>query len=57
VSYISTIVTLLPGDLIATGTPGGVGSARTPPRFLAVGDSVVTRIEGLGELRNTCTGS
>jgi len=55
VSYISTIVTLLPGDLIATGTPGGVGSARTPPRFLAVGDSVLTRIEGLGELHNTCS--
>jgi acylpyruvate hydrolase len=54
VSYISTIVTLLPGDVIATGTPGGVGAARTPPRFLAPGDVVVTRIEGLGELQNTC---
>jgi acylpyruvate hydrolase len=54
VSYISTIVTLLPGDIIATGTPGGVGAARTPPRFLTRGDEVVTRIEGLGELRNTC---
>jgi acylpyruvate hydrolase len=57
VSYISTIVTLLPGDIIATGTPGGVGAARTPPRFLAPGDVVVTRIEGLGELQNTCAGS
>jgi acylpyruvate hydrolase len=57
VSYISTIVTLLPGDIIATGTPGGVGAARTPPQFLAAGDVVVTRIAGLGELRNTCAGS
>ena len=57
VSYISTIVTLLPGDIIATGTPGGIGAARTPPRFLAPGDAVVTRIEGLGELQNTCAGA
>jgi acylpyruvate hydrolase len=54
VSYISTIVTLLPGDIIATGTPGGVGAARTPPRFLSVGDVVVTSVAGVGELRNTC---
>jgi acylpyruvate hydrolase len=54
VSYISTILTLLPGDVIATGTPGGVGFARTPPRFLADGDVVVTRIAGLGECRNIC---
>jgi acylpyruvate hydrolase len=53
VSYISTIVTLVPGDVIATGTPGGVGSARKPPRFLADGDVVTTRIEGIGECRNT----
>ena len=57
VSYISTIVTLQPGDIIATGTPGGVGAARTPPRFLAAGDVVVTRVEGLGELQNTVAGS
>jgi acylpyruvate hydrolase len=55
VSYISTVITLMPGDVIATGTPGGVGFARTPPRFLAAGDVVVTRIEGLGECRNVCT--
>jgi acylpyruvate hydrolase len=54
VSYISTIVTLLPGDIIATGTPGGVGAARTPPRFLAPGDVVTTRVDGVGELQNTC---
>lgn len=53
VSYISTIVTLRPGDLIATGTPGGVGHARTPAEYLAPGDELVTRIDGIGELRNT----
>jgi acylpyruvate hydrolase len=54
ISYISTIITLEPGDIIATGTPGGVGMARTPPRFLAEGATVVTRIAGVGELRNVC---
>jgi acylpyruvate hydrolase len=54
VAYLSTILTLEPGDVIATGTPGGVGVARTPPRFLREGDEVVTRIEGVGELRNRC---
>jgi acylpyruvate hydrolase len=54
VAYISTILTLEPGDLIATGTTGGVGAARTPPRFLAEGEAVVTRIAGVGELRNVC---
>jgi acylpyruvate hydrolase len=51
-SYISTIITLVPGDLIATGTPGGVGHARKPPRYLQDGDVVVTRIGGVGECRN-----
>ncbi len=54
VSYISTVVTLLPGDVIATGTPGGVGAVRRPPVFLADGDVVTTRIEGVGECTNTC---
>ena len=54
VAYISDIFTLEPGDIIATGTPGGVGAARTPPRFLADGDEVVTRIGGVGECRNRC---
>ena len=54
VRYISTIVTLEPGDLIATGTPAGVGSARNPPVFLRPGTVVRTRIEGLGELVNEC---
>jgi acylpyruvate hydrolase len=52
VEYVSTIVRLDPGDVIATGTPGGVGHARKPPRYLEVGCEVVTRIEGIGELRN-----
>jgi acylpyruvate hydrolase len=54
VAYISDIFTLEPGDVIATGTPGGVGAARTPPRFLADGEVVVTRIAGVGECRNRC---
>ncbi len=54
VQYVSAIITLEPGDVIATGTPGGVGAARTPPVFLRPGDEVVTRIDGIGELRNTC---
>ncbi|MFE8992770.1 fumarylacetoacetate hydrolase family protein [Streptomyces collinus] len=53
VAYISTIVTLVPGDLIATGTPGGVGHARKPPRYLTEGSELVTRVEGIGECRNT----
>jgi acylpyruvate hydrolase len=53
VRYASTIVTLRPGDVIATGTPGGVGHARKPPRYLADGDAVVTEIEGIGRLENT----
>lgn len=57
VSYISQIITLRPGDVIATGTPGGVGHARTPQRFLSPGTNLVTRIEGIGECRNVCKGA
>jgi acylpyruvate hydrolase len=53
VRYASTITTLRPGDVIATGTPGGVGHARTPARYLADGDVLVTEIEGIGRLQNT----
>jgi acylpyruvate hydrolase len=49
VRYISTILTLDPGDVIATGTMGGVGHARTPPRYLQNGQTLVARIEGIGE--------
>jgi 2-keto-4-pentenoate hydratase/2-oxohepta-3-ene-1,7-dioic acid hydratase in catechol pathway len=54
VSRLSHIVTLWPGDLIFTGTPAGVGFARTPPWFLHAGDVVTSYIEGIGELRNPC---
>jgi acylpyruvate hydrolase len=54
IADLSTIITLLPGDLIATGTPSGVGAARTPPEFLSNGQEMVTTIEGIGELRNRC---
>ena len=53
VEHISSVVTLLPGDLIFTGTPEGVGFARNPPRLLAVGDTVVTTIEGIGVIRQS----
>ncbi len=52
VQYISTIVRLNPGDLIATGTPGGVGHARDPKRYLVGGEVVVAEIEGVGRLEN-----
>lgn len=52
VAYASTIVRLRPGDLILTGTPGGVGHARRPPRYLAVGDVVSVSIEGVGRQVN-----
>jgi acylpyruvate hydrolase len=52
-AYISTFTVLRPGDLVLTGTPGGVGVARDPKRFLADGDLLETEIEGIGLLRNT----
>lgn len=52
VAYISTIITLLPGDLIAMGTPGGVGAGRDPQVFLRPGQELVTWVEGIGETRN-----
>ena len=52
VEYISTMIRLNPGDLIATGTPGGVGHARKPPVYLSGGEIVVTEIESLGRLEN-----
>jgi acylpyruvate hydrolase len=57
VRYISTIMTLRPGDLIATGTPGGVGHARKPPRYLATGMTLTTQIEGIGRLENVVRAS
>ena len=52
IAFLSSVFTLEPGDIIATGTPGGVGFARKPPRYLKAGDQVTVRIEGLGELSN-----
>jgi 2-keto-4-pentenoate hydratase/2-oxohepta-3-ene-1,7-dioic acid hydratase in catechol pathway len=52
IEYVSTAVTLEPGDVFATGTPGGVGFARRPPRWLRPGEEVCVRIPGIGELRN-----
>ena len=52
VEHLSTAFTLEPGDVIATGTPGGVGMAMKPPRLLKVGDLVRVEIEGLGALEN-----
>jgi 2-keto-4-pentenoate hydratase/2-oxohepta-3-ene-1,7-dioic acid hydratase in catechol pathway len=52
VAYLSSVVTLEPGDVVATGTPAGVGFARTPPRYLQAGEEVTVSIEGIGELRN-----
>jgi 2-keto-4-pentenoate hydratase/2-oxohepta-3-ene-1,7-dioic acid hydratase in catechol pathway len=52
IEYISSVVTLEPGDVIATGTPGGIGFKRNPQRLLKPGDEVVIHVEGIGELRN-----
>lgn len=52
VRYVSTMVRLNPGDIIATGTPGGVGHARKPPVYLTAGQTVVTEVEGLGRMVN-----
>jgi acylpyruvate hydrolase len=54
VAYLSQVMTLMPGDLIATGTPAGIGSTRTPPRFLKAAELLRTEIEGIGELANMC---
>jgi len=52
VAYLSSVVTLEPGDVVSTGTPAGVGYARNPPRFLKPGDDVVISVDQVGELRN-----
>lgn len=54
ISHCSRAFTLEPGDVIATGTPGGVGVFREPPRFLVDGSVVTVEIEGVGRLTNTC---
>jgi acylpyruvate hydrolase len=52
VRYVSTVVRLNPGDIISTGTPGGVGHARKPPVYLQGGETVVAEIAGIGRLEN-----
>ena len=54
VSYVSHFMTLLPGDVITTGTPPGVGMGKKPPRFLKPGDKMRLGIAGLGEQQQTC---
>jgi 2-keto-4-pentenoate hydratase/2-oxohepta-3-ene-1,7-dioic acid hydratase in catechol pathway len=54
IEHLTKIVTLLPGDLIFTGTPPGVGAARKPPVFLQPGDKCQVEIEGIGALVNRC---
>ena len=56
IAFLSSVFTLEPGDIISTGTPGGVGMARKPPRWLKPGDEVVVRVEGMGELVNPVVG-
>jgi 2-keto-4-pentenoate hydratase/2-oxohepta-3-ene-1,7-dioic acid hydratase in catechol pathway len=53
VARLSAICPLLPGDLIFTGTPGGVGNRRTPQRFLQPGETLISRLDGVGEIRQT----
>ncbi len=52
VAYVSTFLTLRPGDVIATGTPAGIGARRTPPRWLAAGEEIVVEVPGVGRLAN-----
>ncbi len=52
IEYISTITTLEPGDVIATGTPAGVGSRRTPPLWMKPGDTIEVDISSVGVLSN-----
>jgi 2-keto-4-pentenoate hydratase/2-oxohepta-3-ene-1,7-dioic acid hydratase in catechol pathway len=54
ISYCSMSFTLEPGDVIATGTPAGVGVFRDPPRFLGDGDLMAVEIERIGRLENVC---
>jgi 2-keto-4-pentenoate hydratase/2-oxohepta-3-ene-1,7-dioic acid hydratase in catechol pathway len=55
VARLSAVCPLLPGDLIFTGTPAGVGNRRTPPRFLQSGENLVSSLEGVGEIRQHFT--
>jgi 2-keto-4-pentenoate hydratase/2-oxohepta-3-ene-1,7-dioic acid hydratase in catechol pathway len=52
IAYLSTVMTLEPGDVLATGTPSGVGVAMTPPGFVKVGDVMRVEIDGIGHIEN-----
>lgn len=52
IAFLSSVFTLEPGDIVSTGTPSGVGAARTPPRFLRPGEEVTVKVQGIGELMN-----
>ena len=54
IAYLSNIIELLPGDVIFTGTPSGVGGARKPPEFLKPGDEIVSTLEGVATITNRC---
>lgn len=54
IAYLSRAITLLPGDVVTTGTPDGVGAFRKPPIYLKHGDVVTVEVEGLGQLTNPC---
>jgi 2-keto-4-pentenoate hydratase/2-oxohepta-3-ene-1,7-dioic acid hydratase in catechol pathway len=55
IAYLSSVLTLLPGDVIFTGTPDGVGQGRDPQRFLAAGDELISYAAGIGEMRHRFT--
>ena len=57
IAYLSTFTTLEPGDIIATGTPGGVGYKREPQLYMFPGDQVEVELEGIGTLSNTIEGN
>ena len=57
IEYISQFCRLMPGDVISTGTPGGVGAARKPPVWLKPGDKIEVEIDGIGVLKNTVADS
>jgi 2-keto-4-pentenoate hydratase/2-oxohepta-3-ene-1,7-dioic acid hydratase in catechol pathway len=52
IAYLSNVMTLVPGDIISTGTPAGVGLGRTPKRWLKSGETMTVEIEGIGKLTN-----
>jgi len=54
IAQLSEVLPLLPGDVVFTGTPSGVGQGRTPPRFLTPGDVLESWVEGIGRIRTTC---